>query len=57
MEDPKEAFSMDHAHIKDTEAEETTIVDIATINYPVKNNTTSIINLDINQVNIISLLL
>ena len=27
IEDPEEAFSVNHTHIKDTEAEETTIVD------------------------------
>ena len=46
MEDPKEVPGMDHAHIEDTEAEETTIVDIVTTSHPVRNNTTSIINLD-----------
>ena len=46
MEDPKEAFNIDHAHIKDTEAEETTIADIVTTSYPVKSNATSVINLD-----------
>ena len=47
IEDPKEAPSIDYAHIKDTKAEETTIADIITTNYPVKSNTTSIINLDV----------
>ena len=46
MEDPEEAFSVNHAHIEDTKAEETTIVDIITTGYPVKSNTTSVINLD-----------
>ena len=46
IEDPKEAFSVDHAHIKDTEAEETTMVDIVTTSHPVRSNITSIINLD-----------
>ena len=46
MEDPEEAFSIDHAHIKDTEAEETTIADIATTGHPVGSNIISIINLD-----------
>ena len=46
MEDPKEAFSVDYAYIKDTKVEETTIVDIITTGYPVRSNTISVINLD-----------
>ena len=46
MEDPKEAFSVDHAHVKDTEVEETTIVDIITTSHPIRSNATSVINLD-----------
>ena len=46
IEDPKEAFSMDHAHIKDTKAKETTIADIITTSHPIKSNTISAINLD-----------
>ena len=46
IEDPKEALSVDHAYIKDTEAEETTIADITTTSHPVRSNATSIINLD-----------
>ena len=46
IEDPKEAPSIDHAHIEDTKAEETTIVDIITTNHPIRSNATSIINLD-----------
>ena len=46
IEDPEEAFSINHAHIEDTEAEETTIVDIITTGYPVGSNVISIINLD-----------
>ena len=46
IEDPKEAFSMDYTHIKDTKVEETTIVDIITTSHPIRSNTTSIINLD-----------
>ena len=49
IEDPKEAFSIDHAHIKDTKAEETIIADIITISHPVGSNTTSIINLNTSQ--------
>ena len=46
IEDPKKALSVDHAHIEDTEAEETTIADIITTSHPVGSNATSIINLD-----------
>ena len=52
MEDPKEALSVDHTHIKNTEVEETTIVDIITTNHPIRSNATSIINLDAGQVSI-----
>ena len=46
MEDPEEAFGVDHAHIKDTEAEETTMADIVTTGHPVGSNAISMINLD-----------
>ena len=52
IEDPKEAFSIDYAHIKNTEAEETTIVDIITTSHPVGSNVISIINLDASQASI-----
>ena len=52
IEDPKEALSIDHTHIEDTKAEETTIADIITTSHSVRSNTTSIINLDASQVNI-----
>ena len=52
MEDPKEAPSMDHAHIEDTEVEETIIIDIITTGHPVGSNVTSVINLDTSQVSI-----
>ena len=52
MEDPEETLSVNHAHIEDTKAEETTIVDIITINHPVGSNAISIINLDASQVSI-----
>ena len=42
IEDPKE----NHAYIKDTKAEKTTIVDIVTTSHPVKSNIISVINLD-----------
>ena len=46
IEDPKEALSIDYTYIEDTEAEETTIVDIITTSHPVGSNAISIINLD-----------
>ena len=46
MEDPKEAPSVNHAHIKNTKAKETTVADIATTTHPIKSNTISAINLD-----------
>ena len=52
IEDPKEAFSMDHAYIENTKAKETTIADIITTSHPVRSNTTSVINLNTSQANI-----
>ena len=47
MEDPKEAFSINHIYIeKDTEIEETTVVDIITTTHPIRSNAISVINLD-----------
>ena len=47
IEDPEEASSVDHVYIEeDTKVEETTVADIATTTYPVRSDTTSIINLD-----------
>ena len=47
IEDPKEASSIDYVYIKkDTEVKETTIADIITTTYPIRSNTTFIINLD-----------
>ena len=46
IKDPKEAFSVNHTHIKNTKAEETTIVDIIITSHPVRNNAISVINLD-----------
>ena len=46
IKDLKEAFSINYAHIEDTKAEETTVVDIITTSYPVRSNAISIINLD-----------
>ena len=52
IEDPEEAPGVDYAYIKDTKAEETTIVDIATTSHSVGSNNTSIINLDASQISI-----
>ena len=52
IEDPKEAFSIDYAHIEDTKAEEITIVDIITTSHPVRSNAISVINLNASQVSI-----
>ena len=47
IEDPKEAPSVDYVYIEeDTKIEETTVADIITTTYPIRSNTTSIINLD-----------
>ena len=46
IKDPKEAFSIDYIHIKNTKAKGTIIVDIITTSYPIRSNTTSVINLD-----------
>ena len=48
IKDPKEALSIDYAHIENTKAEETIIVDIITTSHPVRSNATSVINLDAN---------
>ena len=50
IEDPKEALSINYAHIEDTKAEETTIADIITTGHPVRSNAISIISLDASQV-------
>ena len=53
IEDPKEAFSINHVHIKkDTKVEETTMADITTTTHPVKSNVTSAINLNAGQASI-----
>ena len=46
MEDPKEVPSINHAHVEDTKAEETTVADIITTSHPVRSNAISVINLD-----------
>ena len=48
IEDPKETFGINHAHIENIKVEETTIANIITTSYSVKSNTISIINLDAN---------
>ena len=52
IKDPEEAPSINYTHIKDTEAEETTVADIITTGHPVGSNATSAINLDAGQVSI-----
>ena len=52
IEDPKEGFGVDYAHIENTKAEETTIVDIITTGYPVGSNAILVINLNTSQVSI-----
>jgi hypothetical protein len=47
IEDPKEAFGVDHVYIKeDTEVKETTIVDIVTTTHSIRNDAIFVINLD-----------
>ena len=48
IEDPKEAFSVDYAYIKDIKAKETTIADIVITSHFVRCNAISVINLDAN---------
>ena len=52
IKDPEEALSVNHAYIKNTKAEETTIADIVTTSHPVGSNAISAINLDVSQVSI-----
>ena len=52
IEDPEEAFSVDHVHIEDTKVEETTVADIITTTHPVRSDAMSMINLDAGQVSI-----
>ena len=47
IEDPKEAPSVDYVYIEEnTKVEETTVADIITTTYPIRSDTTFIINLD-----------
>ena len=53
MEDPKEAFSVNHIYIEeDTKVKKTTVADIATTSHPIGSNAISIINLDASQASI-----
>ena len=52
IEDPEEVPSVNHAYIKDTKAEETTVVDIVITNHPVGSNAIFVINLNASQVSI-----
>jgi hypothetical protein len=52
IEDFKKAFSVDYIYIENTEAGETTIVDIITTTYSIKSNAISVISLDISQISI-----
>ena len=52
IKDLKEAPSINHVHIKNTEVEETTIADIVTTTHPIKSNAISVINLNTNQISI-----
>ena len=51
IEDPKEAFGVNYAHMEDTKVEETIIADIITTSHPIRSNAISIINLDASQAN------
>jgi len=47
IKDPKEAPSVDYVYIEeDTKVKETTVADIITTTYPIRNNTISATNLD-----------
>jgi hypothetical protein len=52
IKDPKEAPGVDYVHIENTKAEGTTMADIVITSHPVGSNVTSVINLDVSQVNI-----
>ena len=52
IKDPKETPSINYIYIEDIKAEETTKANIITTSYPIRSNTTSIINLDTSQANI-----
>ena len=52
IEDPEKVPSVNRAHMEDTKAEETTVVDITTTGHPIGSNAISIINLDAGQVSI-----
>ena len=46
IKNPKKTSNINYTHIENTKAEKTTIVDIITTSHPIRNNTTSIINLN-----------
>ena len=46
IEDPEEVPNINRAHVEDTKAEETTIVNIITTGHSIRSNATSIINLN-----------
>ena len=52
IKDPKEASSINYTYIKNTKAEETTVVDIITTSHPIRSNVIFIINLDASQASI-----
>jgi hypothetical protein len=52
IEDPKEAFSVNHIHIEDTKVGETTIIDIAITTHSIRSNAISIISLNTSQASI-----
>ena len=53
IEDPEEAPGVDYAYVEEnTEVEETTVVDIITITYPVRSDAMSAINRDTSQASI-----
>ena len=52
IKDPEEVPGVDHAHIEDTEAEETTMADIITTSHPIRSNIIFVINLNAGQASI-----
>ena len=46
IKDPEEASGVDYAHMENTKAEETTVVDIITTTYSINSNIIFVINLD-----------
>ena len=52
IKDPKEAPDVNYVHIKNTEVEKTTMVNIITTTHPIKSNAISVLNLETSQVSI-----